>query len=350
MQAGVWVLTTLVLTGARAAVMQSTSADHRQNDTKQVSGAPASLDGATGLNAKQSGEERMEDRQVTTFTHMMDAVNAGDAQRYAALYAQDAVITIYGGGELKGRDAIEQHEVHLLRDFPGTRLAFYAVWQKGALAAVHYGVNGRTAAGQPMGHEGLLFYRFHPSGLIAEEHRYLDGMTPMAQLGLLGAAPARALPVLPSELKVYAAGSSSQEEANVALVTASFAALEAKKAPAFLAAVAEEAVVDELIYPQPFNGKQKVKAWFEAWTSAAPDAITEITTLLGAGEFVLVETVVRGTLQGPFGRLAASHKPFAVHRAAIIQVKEGKLARMSMFMNGKELAEATGQWPPPMGK
>src|ERR1700730_12596799 len=78
-------------------------------------------------------EKPMEDRQIATLTEMVNAVNAGDAKRYATLYAQDALITIYGSGELKGRGAIEQYEVELLREFPVARLAFYAVWQKGPL-------------------------------------------------------------------------------------------------------------------------------------------------------------------------------------------------------------------------
>ncbi len=292
----------------------------------------------------------MEDRQITALTHMMNAVNAGEARRYARLYAQDAVITIYGGGELKGRDAIEQYEVKLLQEFPGTRLAFYSIWQKGALAVVHYAVNGRTPGGQSMGHEGLLFYRFHPSGLIEEEHRYLDSLTPMAQMGMLGATPTRALPTLPTELKVHVARSSPEEEVNVAIVRASFAAQDSKNESAFLAAIADDAVLDELIHPQPFIGKRNVKTWFSTWTRAVPDATTEITAMLGVGEFVLVKTVVRGTLKGPLGRLVASNKPFAVHRAAIVQLKDGKLTHVSGFMNGKELAEAVGQWPLPIAK
>jgi steroid delta-isomerase-like uncharacterized protein len=292
----------------------------------------------------------MEDRQITALTHMMDAVNAGDAKRYASLYAQEAVITIYGGVELKGRDAIEQYEVQLLREFPGARLAFYSVWQSGIHAVVHYGVNGRTPGGQSMGHEGLLFYRFHPSGLIGEEHRYLDSLTPMAQMGMFGPTPTRALPALPTELKVYVARSSSDEEKNVAIVRASFMALDSKSESAFLATIAEDAVHDELIDAEPFKGKRNVKTWFSTWTSAVPDATTEITAILGVGEFVLVKTVVRGTLKGPLGRLVASNKPFAVHRAAIVQVRDGKVTRVSAFMNGKEIAEAVGQWPPPMAK
>ena len=158
----------------------------------------------------------MANRQVTAFTRTLDAVNAGDAKSYASLYAQDAVITIHGSGQLEGRGAIEQHEVELLREFPGVRLGFYAIWQTGPLAVVHYAVNGKARGGPSMGHEGLLFYRFHPSGLIEEERRYLDSLTPMAQLGLLGALPARGLPTLPTELKVNTARGSPDEEENVA--------------------------------------------------------------------------------------------------------------------------------------
>lgn len=311
--------------------------------------------GRLPVNAPQvlitTSEGQMERRQVTAVTEMMHAVNAGDAKGYARLYAQDAVITIHGSGELKGRGAIEQHEVELLREFPGARLAFHAIWQKGPLAVVHYAVNGRTRGGRSMGHEGLLFYRFHPSGLIEDEHRYMDSLTPMAQLGLLGdALPARPLPTLPTELKAHVAKGSAHENENVAMVTASFAALDSKDEPAFLSSVAEDAVLDELIDPQPLVGKRNVRAWFERWTGAVADASFEITSILGIGEFVLVETVVRGTLKGPLGRLSAANKEFAVHRAAIVQVRDGKLTRISVFMNGKELAVAVGQWPLPVGK
>ena len=299
-----------------------------------------------------SGSENggMPDRQLAAFTEMVRAVNAGDAKAYARLYAPDAVITIHGSGKLAGRDAIEQHEVELLREFPGARLGFNAVWQEGPSAVVHYAVNGRTPGGQAMGHEGLLFYRFHPSGLIAEERRYLDSLTPMAQLGMFGPQPARALPAVPTGVRTYVAKGSPTESENVALVRASFAAFDAKDESAFLSRTAEDAVLDEMTDPRPRVGKPGVKAWFEAWARAAPDARSEITSILAAGEFVLVEMLVRGTLKGPLGRLAASNREFAVHRAAILEVKDGRLTRIVGFMNGKELAEAAGQWPPRGGR
>ena len=218
------------------------------------------------------------------------------------------------------------------------------------MAVVHYAVNGRTPRGQSMGHEGLLFYRFDSSGLIKEERRYMDSLTPMAQMGMLGALPTRPVPTLPTEMKVYVASGSRNENENVAIVTASFASLDSRDEPSFLSGVAEDAVLDELILPQPFIGRQNVKAWFETWTGAVPDASSEITTILGIRDFVLVETLVRGTLKGPLGPLSSSSKRFAVHRAEIVQVKDGKLTRISNFMNGRELAEAVGQWPPSVRK
>ena len=147
----------------------------------------------------------MVDRQFAALTEMKDAVNAGDAGRYARAYAPDAVITIHGGVELKGRSSIEQYEVELMREFPGTRFAFYAIWLKGPQAVVHYAVKGKTPSGKGMGHEGLLFYRFQSSGLIEEEHRYLDSMTPMAQMGMLGTLTVRPPPRLPTDTKVHMA-------------------------------------------------------------------------------------------------------------------------------------------------
>jgi uncharacterized protein (TIGR02246 family) len=297
-----------------------------------------------------ASEARMEDRQVSALEEMMRTVNAGDAGGYARLYAPDAVITIHGGGALTGRDAIEKYEEQLLHEFPDVRLAFRDVWQKGTEAVVHYAVNGRTPGGQPMGHEGLLFYRFQRSGLIAEERRYLDSLTPMAQLGALGPLPARPLPALAREMTAHVAKGSPEESRNVALVKASFAALDSRDEAAFLSGIADDAVLDEMTEPQPYAGRQNVRVWFARWTAAVPDARTEIVTIHGIGDSVLVEAVVRGTLKGPLGRLSPSTTPFAVHRAAIVQVKDGKLARISAFMNGKELAQAVGQWPPPAAK
>ena len=62
-------------------------------------------------------------------------------------------------------------------------------------------------------------------------------------------------------------------------------------------------------------------------------------------EFVLIEAVVRGTLKGPLGLVPPSKTPFQIHRALVVQLENGKLAQISSFINGKELADAVGHWP-----
>jgi ketosteroid isomerase-like protein len=284
-----------------------------------------------------------EARYLSALETMLSTVNAGDAAGYAALYANDAIITIYGTGEIKGRAAIERHEVDLLRQFPGTRLAFFDVWQTGGPSVVaHYAVLGRATSGQQMGHEGLLFFRFNASGHIQEEHRYLDSLTPMIQLGALPGAAARAFPRLPDRLTPHAAGASSVQQANAAIATRVLKALHDGRATAFLSDLADNATVDEVMTPCPFARRSEAVDWLKSWST---NSRLELMTTHAVGNFVLVEARLNGTLTGPIGRLTATNKPYAVHRAFIVQVTQGKVTRLSALTNGRELAEPSGQWP-----
>jgi ketosteroid isomerase-like protein len=285
-------------------------------------------------------------RPIDVVTGMMRAVNARDAKKYASFYSTNASIVLQGFSVLVGREAIEKHELELLAQFPSVVLAFYDLWQRGNRALVHYGVNGSTADGRSMGHEGLLSYRFDASGLIAEEHRYLDSLTPMAQLGMLADESVRAPPVLPAKMNVHMAAGSRAEDENLTLVKACNEALDSKNESAFLATLDEQVVLDELMLPKAFQGKREARECFRSWTRAVPDAKSEITLICAVGAFVLVESIVRGRLSLPLGRYFASEQPFTVHRGAIVQLDKGRIQRIVGFMNGLELAQALGQWPP----
>jgi steroid delta-isomerase-like uncharacterized protein len=114
----------------------------------------------------------------------------------------------------------------------------------------------------------------------------------------------------------------------------------------FLEMVTEDIVVDELVYPVAFAGKSGAEEWLAQWTSAVPDAQYEILDIVAAGEFALVEMEVRGTLRGRLGRVDAMGKSFTAHRALIFRFRDGRITRITSFMNGKELAQAVGRWPP----
>ena len=285
------------------------------------------------------------DAHLASLNRMLTTVNAGDAAGYARLYAADAVITIYGTGELKGRAAIEAHEVELLRQFPGARLAFSDVWQDGPRAVVRYAINARLATGQAMGHEGLLFFRFDASGAIVEEHRYVDSLTPMAQLGALRAAAFRAPPTLPGPFVTHLATHSPAEKRNATIVSDTIAAMNAGLASAAQAFFAANTTVDEIFLPQAFAGKDAAATWLRTWAEAAPGMTLEVLTMLPIGDDVLVEAVARGSLARGIGLLPATGRSFAVRRGFIMRVGNGKITGVVAFVNGKELAEAVGSWP-----
>jgi len=233
-----------------------------------------------------------------------------------------------------------------LQQFPGTTLAFQTIWEKDSIAVVHYGVSGKTPGGQAMGHEGLLFYEFDSAGLVSSEHRYLDSLTPIGQLGALGKISVRPPPGLKQSMTVLEAENSKEEASNQVIVAKTLNGLNAKNEAAFLSNFADNAEIDELICPQTFADKQGAESWFEMWSGAA-EARTEAQSMLAAKEFVLVEAKMGGALKGPLGPLAApsSATDFVVHRAAIFQIRDGKIVRLAFFMNGKELAQSVGQWP-----
>jgi hypothetical protein len=239
---------------------------------------------------------------------------------------------------------IEKYEASLMREFPGTRLAFYEVWQSAPMEVVHYGVNGKTAGGAAMGHEGLLFFRFDRNGLIAEERRYLDSATPMAQLGAFGPTQARPLPQLPGDLTAYAVQSLKPNDRNVQAVQLALGAIEGNDVNGFTRQVSGAATIDDLMLPLTFSGSQGVTQWFALWRTAVSNPNFQVTNLFAGSDYVIVETAMSGTLSGPIGRLSVGRKPFAaVHVAWIAQLKDGSIIKLTRFVNTKELADATGQ-------
>ncbi len=289
-------------------------------------------------------------RPLTVFDRMVEAVNAGDARAYASVYAEDAVIAIWGSNLLIGRTAIENHEVELLKQFPGARLAFYDVWRSGDKAAAHYAVHAETADGRAMGHEGLLFYSLGEDGLIATEHRYLDSLTPMAQLGALGPRAVRAPPALPEATRPHHAEGGSAEPANVALVLECLEAWVAADRTRLLSMAAADCTVDELVLVEPFTGEGAVSKWSATWSGAVRDLQMEVVEVLAAGDDVLVALAVRGSLVGELGPVEAANAEFVVRRAVLASVRDGKIARLACFMNGRELAQAVGAWPTLLAK
>jgi ketosteroid isomerase-like protein len=306
----------------------------------------SSLPGHAGDVAGRTAGNMMGDRELAALSRMAEGVNAGDARHYAGVYAEAAVITIFGGEKLEGRSAIEAYELQLLNQFPGTRFVFCSIWQKGDRVIASYAVNSPGPNGRSTGHEGLLFFRFGPDGRISEEHRYLDSFTPMAQMGIAGNNPPRPLPSLPPAPKIYRVEGSETGKIDTAIALACLRSIDSGKRQAFLATLDDDITIDELVDSHPCVGKEAAGGWLSKWSAQASDLASTITSIQEAGGFVLVESEPHGTLHGSLGPVSASGKPFVAHCGLILGVRNGKVNLIRIFMNAKEVAEAVGEWPP----
>ncbi|MEJ1192668.1 ester cyclase [Pseudarthrobacter sp. NPDC055928] len=132
---------------------------------------------------------------TSAFTTAVDAVNAHDAKAFAATYAADAVVhdPLYPQ-PLKGRDAIEQDMVELLRAFPDARVTVGPLLQDGETVAGEYTLRGThlgplaspegeiPATGNSIDNSGAVFSKFNADGEVIEERRYYDAAGLLAQI------------------------------------------------------------------------------------------------------------------------------------------------------------------------
>lgn len=134
---------------------------------------------------------------ASAFAKAVDAVNAHDAKAFAATYAADAVVhdPLYPQ-PLKGRDAIEQDMVELLRAFPDARFTVGPLLQDGETVAGEFTLRGThlgplaapdgeiAATGNAVDNAGAVFSKYSADGEVIEERRYYDVAGLIAQIEL----------------------------------------------------------------------------------------------------------------------------------------------------------------------
>lgn len=134
---------------------------------------------------------------TTAFAKAVEAVNAHDAKAFAATYAADAVVhdPLYPQ-PLKGRDAIEQDMVELLRAFPDARFTVGQLLQDGETVAGEFTLGGThlgplaapdgeiPPTGNSIKNNGAVFSKFNAAGEVIEERRYYDVAGLIAQIEL----------------------------------------------------------------------------------------------------------------------------------------------------------------------
>lgn len=292
--------------------------------------------------------------QAKALGAMVEAMNAHDAKKVAALYAETATWKFPGAPDTTGREKIEQAVGMMFQTFPDMKIANAVVLTKGdvtvtqfALTATHKGDMGPIkATNKPVGWQAIAIQFWTPEGQIKDEHAYWDNGTMMSQIGL-SKMKAPAIPTLAATTTAVTAKGDDAETKNVDLVKGMYGAMEKKSADAFTALMTDTSEWNDNTQPAPSKGKSDAKKFFDAHMKAFPDAKMNVKSSWGFGDFVVSEVTMTGTNTGPLFGKPATKKAVSMDSADLVQMKDGKIVKGWSFGNGMQVAEQLGLLPKP---
>jgi steroid delta-isomerase-like uncharacterized protein/uncharacterized protein (TIGR02246 family) len=291
-----------------------------------------------------------------TIAAAVDAWNAHDPAKVAANYEPTAKLIIPGQPDIAGRDAISAHAKDNFTAYPDFKVAVTKNFIHGSTAAFEWVITGKNdgpmstgqkASGRQMGVAGASVVTFDDDGLIKEEHRYVDLPTIMSQLDPKAKAGTFrapvALPTAPTETRV--AKDTPDDAKTVEAAKAIYATFDSKNEASVLALVTDDTVVDDRSMPMTFTGTKGAKDYVNGFWKAFPDFKQTYPVRFAAGDIVITEGVLTGTQSGPMGPLKATNKPVTFRFVDVMQIKDGKIARVDSFGDSAEILEAVGAMP-----
>jgi uncharacterized protein (TIGR02246 family) len=279
----------------------------------------------------------------------LQGLNGHDPKMFASVYADDAVISVAGLNEVKGREAIAQNMAEWFEVFSKAKLGFSRVWVKGDTMVLEWVINGThhgelfgvKGTEQPIGHYGLSVVTFDADGKVARENRYGELGSVMTQVGAAGTkAKPRPVPEVPAAPETILA--KGDEDKNVDVAKAALTALENKKEEAFTAVLTDDVEQDGVFHLETSKGKEGAKKFYKSFTGAFPDAKFEVTRALGIGDYAIVESTLKATQKGALGTIQPTKRPIAVHLVDIFKIKDGKVSRAWTYQNSLEMQQQLG--------
>jgi predicted ester cyclase len=201
---------------------------------------------------------------------------------------------------------------------------------------------------------GMLF--FHKLALddenkAKEEWAYMDPMTFMGQLGLTpkGAPPVR--PVMEKGVDapmIIVAADDEKEKKNVEAAQAATKAMESHKTADIVATYTDDAVESDQADAKDLKGKKEIQGGTDMFLKAFPDfKLAGDAQYVGAGDYVVLIGKFEGTNKGALGKMKATNKHVTGDFAEIIEMKDGKIAKLWRFRNGYAMAAQLGLVPMP---
>lgn len=276
-----------------------------------------------------------------------EALAAGDAKKFASVYAENATLKMAGAPDVVGRANIEKNLGELMKSFSKMKLGEQRVFVKKEvvvsewiLTGTHSGeFAGVKASEKPVGWAGASVIWFDDDGMVKEEHAYWNPPTVLFQVGA-SKEKNRAAAALPGGAPtVTIAQGSPAEDDNVKVVAALNEALEKKDDKKLGGMFVDKAEWDDITMPEAAKGKAAVLKYFKGLSTAFPDAKAVTTFSFGAGDWVVEEGTYGGTNNGPLFGAPATKKAMTVHELNIVQLdKDKKIVRAINYGNDLEMS------------
>lgn len=334
---------------AIAAVAAMTAAECGDNEPPKTAPPPfewASLDASTAPTAASTGTSPTvdpADAHVVALKKIDVGLAGSDGKAFAELFATDAVVTIPGVSEWKGRDDIGAMHTKIFHAFDDVKVGASRVWVRRDLTAVEWtlvGTHARTwlgvtATSKPVAIQGLSVSTFDADGRVKSQRMYFDVVTVLTQLGAaLPGFEAPAPPKLPTTTDVIVAQASPEEDANVALNDSYGKIIEQGNLDGVVAGYAEDVECFAIGAP-PTKGRDARRKRFEVLTKAMTDRKVKIDGW-GAKGFVIEEVTLSAVNTGSFRGAPPTKKPVSLHSAAVMELKDKKVVRQWGFANRAE--------------
>jgi hypothetical protein len=268
--------------------------------------APSAVDaGADGL-ADASPEPTLAERIPKAVQGAADAYDKHDADAFAAYFAENATVDVYGSPEGHGRGDVKKSVQAQLAAFPDDRATLLRTFQKRNVAIVELVVSGTMrgdflgvkASNKPVGDRRLVVARFGDDGLVTQWHEYVDVPGRLAQMKGASGAPPLPAAVASGPAEAHVAKGSPEEDRLVTWGKAMNDAMNKGDAKALLATYfAPDASATFYTLGGKELGGKALTSFDADFYRRAPKAKFEIVEAWGIDGYLVVERVV--TTQAP---------------------------------------------------
>ena len=132
------------------------------------------------------------------------------------------------------------------------------------------------------------------------------------------------------------------ENDNTRFAQQQIAALNAHDVDGYLSRIDDSYVGHSETSPGPIRGREGVRQNLEMLLKAFPDLRVEIEQIITSGDFVVMRTRATGTHKGNFAGIAPTNKSIVVHGCNVIEVRNGKAIKGTLYSENASLFQQIG--------